>query len=146
MATKQDLINEVVAKSWKGWYRISSENVDIPGADGKTMSEYVVNYAEQVGGEMRKVNIQMTVYQEGQPDEDAQWARTPKKADTARDSVQTFLEGMTNVVRARIDDLDEVALYGFATVWRTIDATTAEEVRVLVWKDDGQPIKARELV
>jgi hypothetical protein len=53
---------------------------------------------------------------------------------------------LTNVVRARIDQLDEEELYGFATVWRTIDATTAEEVKVFVWSDDGQPISARELV
>jgi hypothetical protein len=145
MATKADLIAEVVAKSWKGFYILDSKGV-VTGDDGKTISEYIVNYAELVGGTMTKRNLGFYVYQEGEVDEDAEWRDVPKKQDTARDAVQTFLEGLTNVVRARIDQLDEEELYGFATIWRTIDATTAKEAKVFVWTDDGQTISARELV
>ena len=146
MATKQDLINEADSKSWKGWYKITGESAPIPGADGKTIIEGTLNYAELKDGQITKRNRGYYVYQSGEVDEDAGWRDQPVKGDTARDSVQTFLEGLTNVVRARIDQLDEEEVYGFATIWRTIDAATAEEVRVFVWKDDGQPISARELV
>jgi hypothetical protein len=146
MATKQDLINEAVSKSWKGWYLITGESAPIPGADGKTLIEGTLNYAELVDGKVTKRNRGYYVYQSGEVDEDAIWRDPPKQKDTARAAVQTFLEGLTNVVRARIDELDEETLYGFATIWRTIDAATAEEVRVFVWKDEGQPISARELV
>jgi hypothetical protein len=145
MTTKAEILAEVAAKSWKGFYILTPGAV-VTGADGKTIAEYTVNYAEYVGGRMTKRNLGFYVYQEGEVDEDAEWRDVPKKQDTARAAVQTFLEGLTNVVRARIDQLDEEELYGFATVWRTIDATTAEEVKVFVWSDDGQPISARELV
>jgi hypothetical protein len=146
MATKQDLIDEAISKSWKGWYKITGESSPIAGADGKTVIEGTLNYAELVDGKVTKRNRGYYVYQFGEVDEDAAWRDQPVQGDTARDSVQTFLEGLTNVVRARIDTLDEEAVYGFATVWRTIDATTAQEVKVLVWKDEGQPIEVRELV
>ena len=145
MTTKAGLIAEVVAKSWKGFYILDSKGV-VTGADGKTINEYIVNYAELVGGTMTKRNLGFYVYQEGEVDEDAQWRDVPKQKDTARDTVQAYLEGLSNVVRARIDQLDEEQLYGFATLWRTIDSATAEEVRVFFWKNDGEPLAARELV
>jgi len=151
MATKQDLINEAISKSWQGWYKIAENSnqggAPVVGADGKTISFHTVTYAEMVGGVIQQKNLVMIVYQEGVPgEESALWRDVPRQKDTARDAVQTFLEGMANVVRVRIDELDEEELYGFATVWREVDATTLEELKVFVWKDDGQPIQARIMV
>jgi hypothetical protein len=174
MTTKAEILAEVASKAQFGWYKVTPGNLNIAGEDGKTISEYTVNYAELVNGTMTKRNLGFYVYQEGlfsdgtnQVDADgnpvldgegnpipllpadaeqAQWREVPKQKDTARDAVMTFLLGMPNVVRVRLDQLDEEELYGFATVWRTIDASTAEEIRVFVWKDEGQPIAARELV
>jgi hypothetical protein len=92
MTTKSEILAEVAAKSWKGFYILTPGAV-VTGADGKTIAEYTVNYAEYVGGRMTKRNLGFYVYQEGEVDEDAEWRDVPKKQDTARAAVQTFLEG-----------------------------------------------------
>lgn len=144
MTTKAEILAEVVAKSWKGFYILEAGN-QVTGADGKTIREYTVNYAEQVNGKMTKRNLGFYVYQEGEADEDAQWRDIPRQRDTARDAVIAFLEGLP-LIRYEIESIDEEKVMGFAKAWKEIDSTTANEVRLFIWKDEGQPIKARELV
>jgi len=62
--------------------------------------------------------------------------------------VQTYLNTLVpgTYIRVEAESVDEGDMYGFAKAWKITSATECQEVRLIVWKDQGQPVAYREIV
>ena len=153
MATKADLIAEIVSKSWNGWYQINQQAAS-PGQDGKILTPYTIKYARFVAGVMTRPTLILYVYDEGEAGEDAVWDQDPKRKDTARSHLESYVDGLDGVVRFTVIEVNEEESYGRAEVLTTKDIAgadlPAEQIRrttLVVWTDAGiGAIQHRELL
>jgi len=83
--------------------------------------------------------------------EDAETVLVQRKAESSPvllPQVRTFLDTLvpTPYIRCEVESIDEESMYAFVKAWKVIDGTTAQEVRLILWKNEGQPPAYRELV
>ena len=149
---KTEILADIDAKCVRR-YRL-----DVPGnqtdlnAQGITL--YQAQVLEQYSGDAVSKTISFYVVDEGGPAEVAYYERQEalRPADSLKDTLQTWLEANLPAayVRVRVDQVLEDKFYGFATAWKEAGPTPANgdpisEVRLVCWKDGGNPPEWREL-
>lgn len=153
---KQTLINEIESNS----FGVASIEKVVAGRNqdgtvtydegtlqnGKTYVKYNVNVFTATATGVLPKNIPVIVFNEGEVDEEAYYSQnndTPQLTNI-RTSVFTYLNTLP-YLDSTIEQVNEKEKRAFVRVVKDNGNNTASEIRVLIYKDDGQPIKHIEL-
>jgi len=137
---KTELIADIAAK---GLRVIATQQQSDPVKEAAGVNSYITNVLEQNGDRVTARNIGWYVMDEGLPEEVAWYRDQPNPKNEARDAIEAHLDGIADIIRYRLETVNEEEQYAFATVWKDNGDTTATESRVFIWKDEAQPIKVR---
>ena len=110
--------------------------------NGKTYKKYNVNVLAVDGDSKNFINYPFTVVNEGQADEEAfsTQGRGEPKPDVVRNAISTYIDGLTEVVRYTIGQVDEDERYALVSVYVNNGDGTASQKQYFVYKDGTSPI------
>lgn len=132
----------------RGLRLIQTEQVPDPPKESANVNHYMAHMMEQKGEIVQGRNIGFYVFDEGTAQEAAFPRDLLVTKNQARDAMQTYLDGLVpgTYIRTEIQSVNEDQTYGTAKALKDNADSTVSEVRLLIWKDAGQPIKHREFV
>ena len=110
--------------------------------NGKTYKKYNVNVLAVDGDSKNFINYPFTVVNEGQADEEAfsTQGRGAPKPDVVRNAIATYIDGLTEVVRYTIGQVDEDERYALVSAYVNNGDGTASLKQYFVYKDGTSPI------